>query len=88
MSNEENPDATWRPDVTVATIPVGILGIVFEVPVRRLFGSPAPGQGNTGRNGGALYIHGRIASVLTSRERVPGRLPPVTRRAGITPGMS
>jgi undecaprenyl-diphosphatase len=30
----------WR--LVVATIPVGILGFIFEVPVRRLFGSPAP----------------------------------------------
>ncbi len=30
----------WR--LVVGTIPVGILGIIFEAPVRRLFGSPAP----------------------------------------------
>lgn len=28
--------------LVVATIPVGLLGVVFEHPVRRLFGSPAP----------------------------------------------
>lgn len=30
----------WR--LVVGTIPVGILGVIFEGPVRRLFGSPAP----------------------------------------------
>lgn len=30
----------WR--LVVGTIPVGILGVIFEAPVRRLFGSPAP----------------------------------------------
>jgi undecaprenyl-diphosphatase len=28
--------------LVVGTIPVGILGVIFEHPVRRLFGSPAP----------------------------------------------
>jgi len=28
--------------LVIATIPVGILGVIFEHPVRRLFGSPAP----------------------------------------------
>jgi len=38
----DDPDERigWR--LVVGTIPVGILGIIFEVPVRRLFGSPAP----------------------------------------------
>jgi undecaprenyl-diphosphatase len=30
----------WR--LVIGTIPVGILGVIFEAPVRRLFGSPAP----------------------------------------------
>ena len=38
----DDPDERigWR--LVVGTIPVGILGVIFEAPVRRLFGSPAP----------------------------------------------
>lgn len=40
LSDDRDERIGWR--LVVATIPVGILGFVFEVPVRRLFGSPAP----------------------------------------------
>lgn len=40
LSEDRNERIGWR--LVVATIPVGILGFVFEVPVRHLFGSPAP----------------------------------------------
>jgi undecaprenyl-diphosphatase len=40
LSNERNERTGWL--LVVATIPVGILGVIFEHPVRRLFGSPAP----------------------------------------------
>jgi undecaprenyl-diphosphatase len=40
LSEDRDERIGWR--LVVGTIPVGILGIIFEVPVRRLFGSPAP----------------------------------------------
>jgi undecaprenyl-diphosphatase len=40
LSEDRDERIGWR--LVVATIPVGILGFLFEVPVRRLFGSPAP----------------------------------------------
>lgn len=40
MSGEREERMGWL--LVVATIPVGILGVVFEHPVRRLFGSPEP----------------------------------------------
>ncbi|MGB8909857.1 MAG: undecaprenyl-diphosphate phosphatase [Candidatus Cybelea sp.] len=40
LSEDRDERIGWR--LVVGTIPVGILGIIFEAPVRRLFGSPAP----------------------------------------------
>ena len=40
LSEDREERVGWR--LVVATIPVGILGMIFEMPVRRLFGSPAP----------------------------------------------
>jgi len=40
LGNDPEERIGWR--LVVGTIPVGILGIIFEAPVRRLFGSPAP----------------------------------------------
>lgn len=40
LSDDRDERIGWR--LVVATIPVGILGFLFEVPVRRLFGTPAP----------------------------------------------
>jgi|ERR1700729_2317994 len=40
LSGDRDERIGWR--LVVGTIPVGILGLIFEVPVRRLFGSPAP----------------------------------------------
>jgi undecaprenyl-diphosphatase len=40
LGNDPDERIGWR--LVVGTIPVGILGIIFEGPVRRLFGSPAP----------------------------------------------
>jgi undecaprenyl-diphosphatase len=40
LSDDRDERIGWR--LVVATIPVGILGVIFEIPVRRLFGSPAP----------------------------------------------
>ena len=40
LSDDRDERIGWR--LVVGTIPVGILGLIFEVPVRRLFGSPAP----------------------------------------------
>src|ERR1700729_2391336 len=40
LSGDRDERIGWR--LVVGTIPVGILGLIFEVPVRRLFGSPPP----------------------------------------------
>jgi undecaprenyl-diphosphatase len=40
LSDDRYERIGWR--LVLGTIPVGILGLIFEVPVRRLFGSPAP----------------------------------------------
>ncbi len=40
LGGERDERTGWL--LVVATIPVGILGVIFEHPVRRLFGSPAP----------------------------------------------
>lgn len=40
LSQDRDERIGWR--LVIATIPVGILGFLFEVPVRHLFGSPAP----------------------------------------------
>ncbi len=40
LSGNRDERIGWR--LVVGTIPVGILGVIFEAPVRRLFGSPAP----------------------------------------------
>jgi undecaprenyl-diphosphatase len=40
LSDDRDERIGWR--LVVGTIPVGVLGIVFEAPVRRLFGSPGP----------------------------------------------
>lgn len=40
LSADADERLGWR--LVVGTIPVGILGFIFEVPVRKLFGSPAP----------------------------------------------
>jgi undecaprenyl-diphosphatase len=40
LSDDREERIGWR--LVVGTIPVGILGVIFEHPVRQLFGSPAP----------------------------------------------
>jgi len=40
LSDDAQERIGWR--LVVATVPVGILGLIFEGPVRRLFGSPSP----------------------------------------------
>jgi undecaprenyl-diphosphatase len=40
LSDDRDERTGWL--LVVGTIPVGILGVIFEHPVRRLFGSPAP----------------------------------------------
>jgi undecaprenyl-diphosphatase len=43
----------WR--LVVGTIPVGLLGVAFEHPVRRLFGSPAPAAAFLTLNGLVMF---------------------------------
>lgn len=40
LSDDKEERIGWR--LVVGTIPVGILGVIFQEPVRALFGSPAP----------------------------------------------
>ncbi len=41
--------------LVVGTIPVGILGVIFETPVRKLFGSPAPAAAFLAINGLVMF---------------------------------
>jgi undecaprenyl-diphosphatase len=54
LSDDPDERIGWR--LVVGTIPVGILGIVFEVPVRRLFGSPAPAALFLVANGLVMFV--------------------------------
>jgi undecaprenyl-diphosphatase len=40
LSDDRNERVAWL--LVIGTIPVGILGVLFQEPVRALFGSPAP----------------------------------------------
>jgi len=53
LSDDRRERIGWR--LVIATIPVGILGFLFEVPVRRLFGSPAPAAFFLAINGVVMF---------------------------------
>jgi undecaprenyl-diphosphatase len=53
LSQDRDERIGWR--LVVGTIPVGILGVVFEAPVRRLFGSPGPAASFLVLNGLVMF---------------------------------
>ena len=54
LSDDRDERIGWR--LVVGTIPVGILGVIFEVPVRKLFGSPAPAALFLVANGLLMFV--------------------------------
>jgi len=54
LSDDAEERVGWR--LVVGTIPVGILGVVLEHPVRELFGSPAPAAAFLAVNGGVMFL--------------------------------
>lgn len=54
LSDDPQERVGWR--LVVGTIPVGLLGIAFEHPVRALFGSPAPAAAFLAANGGVMFL--------------------------------
>jgi undecaprenyl-diphosphatase len=65
LSDDRDERIGWR--LVVGTIPVGILGIVFEAPVRRLFGSPGPAAFFLLVNGFVMFA----GEALRRRQRGP-----------------
>jgi undecaprenyl-diphosphatase len=65
LSDDRDERIGWL--LVVATIPVGILGVLFERPVRALFGSPAPAALFLLINGLLLFLGERLRR--RSRER-------------------
>lgn len=58
LSDDRDERIGWL--LVVATIPVGILGVLFERPVRALFGSPAPAALFLLINGLLLFLGERL----------------------------
>lgn len=54
LSDEREERIGWR--LVVGTIPVGVLGVVLEHPVRNLFGSPAPAAFFLFLNGLVMFL--------------------------------
>jgi undecaprenyl-diphosphatase len=67
LSQDRDERIGWR--LVVGTIPVGILGVVFEVPVRRLFGSPATAAIFLLLNGLVMFA----GEALRQRQHATGR---------------
>lgn len=67
LSDDRNERIGWR--LVVGTIPVGILGVIFEGPVRRLFGSPAPAALFLTVNGLVMFL----GEALRRRQHASGR---------------
>jgi undecaprenyl-diphosphatase len=54
LSDDPEERIGWR--LVVGTIPVGLLGVALEHPVRQLFGSPAPAAAFLAVNGGVMFL--------------------------------
>ncbi len=71
--------------LVVATIPVGILGFIFEIPVRRLFGSPVPAASFLIVNGFVMFA----GEALRRRQRrAAGRTDKRIERLGYPASLS
>lgn len=75
LSGERDERTGWL--LVLATIPVGILGVIFEHPVRHLFGSPAPAALFLTING--LMMFGGEALRRMQREATARRDKPIER---------
>jgi undecaprenyl-diphosphatase len=67
LGNDRAERVGWL--LVVGTIPVGILGVIFEAPVRRLFGSPAPAALFLVLNGLLMFA----GEALRRRQHIVGR---------------
>lgn len=65
-SDDRDERIGWR--LVIGTIPVGILGVIFEVPVRKLFGSPAPAALFLMANGLLMFL----GELLRRRQHASG----------------
>jgi undecaprenyl-diphosphatase len=74
LSDDRDERIGWR--LVVATIPVGILGFIFEVPVRRLFGSPAPAAFFLILNGLVMFAG---EALRRHQRQTAGRTEPIER---------
>lgn len=54
LSNDRDESVGWR--LVVATIPVGIIGVIAEQPVRELFGSAQAAAAFLAVNGGVMFL--------------------------------
>jgi undecaprenyl-diphosphatase len=66
LSDDPEERVGWR--LVVGTIPVGLLGVAFEQPVRQLFGSPAPAAAFLAVNGLVMFV-GEYLRRRVERER-------------------
>lgn len=66
LSDEREERVGWL--LVVGTIPVGLLGVVLEHPVRQLFGSPAPAAAFLAVNGLIMFL-GEYLRRQVKRER-------------------
>lgn len=66
LSDDPEERVGWR--LVVGTIPVGILGVALEHPVRQLFGSPAPAAAFLAINGLVMFL-GEYLRRRVKRER-------------------
>ncbi|HKE36130.1 MAG TPA: undecaprenyl-diphosphate phosphatase, partial [Candidatus Baltobacteraceae bacterium] len=66
LSDDPEECVGWR--LVVGTIPVGILGVALEHPVRQLFGSPAPAAAFLAINGLVMFL-GEYLRRRVKRER-------------------
>lgn len=72
LSDDASERVGWL--LVVGTIPVGILGALFEAPVRRLFGSPAPAALFLLTNGLVMFVGEalrRRQQIVTERPYAP-----------------
>ncbi len=68
LSDDRQERIGWR--LVVATIPVGVLGFLFEVPVRRLFGAPGPAALFLTINGVVMFVGEALRHRQAAQRRI------------------
>lgn len=71
LTDDRNERVGWL--LVVGTIPVGILGVLFEHPVRALFGSPAPAAIFLAINGLVMFLGEALRRRQAREQDRPGR---------------